>query len=167
MRVVHSWLSELVPGLPDAMTCGDALTRASLKLETVERAGESLEGAGNPARFTPMNDDVRSEFRAQSGWDPIDIWHGRTDAASLRQFLDYRANLARHMQEDWLGAVESLRQIRPDLFRPDQEHVAGAGLNDAVAETVRGEYVGDRLGCRRLVELNFPKCTSGEVNPQL
>ena len=44
MRVVHSWLSELVPGLPDAATCGDALTRASLKLESVERAGESLEG---------------------------------------------------------------------------------------------------------------------------
>ena len=37
MRVVHSWLAELVPGLPDAATCGDALTRASLKLETVER----------------------------------------------------------------------------------------------------------------------------------
>lgn len=44
MRVVHSWLAEFVPGLPDAATCGDALTRASLKLETVERAGESLEG---------------------------------------------------------------------------------------------------------------------------
>jgi phenylalanyl-tRNA synthetase beta chain len=44
MRVVHSWLTELVPGLPDAATCGDALTRASLKLETVEAAGESLEG---------------------------------------------------------------------------------------------------------------------------
>src|ERR1700710_1611504 len=44
MRVVHSWLSEYVPGLPDAASCGDALTRASLKLETVERAGESLEG---------------------------------------------------------------------------------------------------------------------------
>jgi phenylalanyl-tRNA synthetase beta chain len=44
MRVVHSWLSELVPGLPDAITCGDALTRASLKLETVERAGEDLAG---------------------------------------------------------------------------------------------------------------------------
>ncbi|HSP36619.1 MAG TPA: phenylalanine--tRNA ligase subunit beta [Frankiaceae bacterium] len=43
MRVVHSWLAELVPGLPDAATCGDALTRASLKLETVERAGEGLE----------------------------------------------------------------------------------------------------------------------------
>src|SRR4051794_24961241 len=44
MRVVHSWLAEYVPGLPDAAACGEALTRASLKLESVERAGEGLEG---------------------------------------------------------------------------------------------------------------------------
>ncbi len=44
MRVVHSWLDEFVPGLPDASTCGDALTRASLKLETIERAGTELDG---------------------------------------------------------------------------------------------------------------------------
>jgi hypothetical protein len=76
---------------------------------------ESLEGAGNPARFTPMNDDVRSAFRAQSGWDPIEIWSKHNDAASLRQFLDYRAGLVRKMQEDWLSTVESFRQFRPDL----------------------------------------------------
>ncbi len=76
---------------------------------------ESLEGAGNPARFTPMNDDVRAEFRAQSGWDPIEIWGAHKDAASLRRFLDFRAGLARRMQEDWLATVESFRQFRPDL----------------------------------------------------
>ncbi len=76
---------------------------------------ESLEGAANPARFTPMNDDVRAEFRKQSGWDPIELWTHHTDAASLRLFLDFRASLARHMQEDWLGTVESFRQFRPDL----------------------------------------------------
>ena len=76
---------------------------------------ESLEGAGNPARFTPMNDDVRAAFRTQAGWDPVELWKSHTDAASLRQFLDFRAGLARHMQEDWLGTVESFRQFRPDL----------------------------------------------------
>jgi hypothetical protein len=73
---------------------------------------ESLEGAGNPARFTPMNNDVREGFRAQAGWDPIEIWGNHNDAKSLRRFLDYRADLARHMQEDWLNAVE---QIKPGL----------------------------------------------------
>ena len=56
---------------------------------------ESLEGASNPARFTPMNDDVRGEFRAASGWDPIEIWGKRNDAKSMREFLDFRAGLAR------------------------------------------------------------------------
>lgn len=76
---------------------------------------ESLEGAGNPARFTPMNDDVRAEFRAQSGWDPVELWSRHNNAASLRKFLDFRADLARRMQEDWLGVVESFRRFRPDL----------------------------------------------------
>lgn len=70
---------------------------------------ESLEGAANPARFTPMNDDVRSVFRKQSGWDPIEIRAERKDAKSLRQFLDFRAELARRMQEDWLTAVEDMK----------------------------------------------------------
>jgi hypothetical protein len=76
---------------------------------------ESLEGAGNPARFTPMNDDVRGEFMTQAGWDPIELWSKHTDAASLRRFLDFRADLARRMQEDWLTTVESFRTLRPDL----------------------------------------------------
>jgi len=76
---------------------------------------ESLEGAGNPSRFTPMNDDIRAEFQAQSGWDPIELWSRRTDAPSLRRFLDFRAGLAQRMQEDWLAAMESFRQFRPGL----------------------------------------------------
>jgi hypothetical protein len=76
---------------------------------------ESLEGAGNPARFTPMNDDVRVAFRTQAGWDPIDIRGKHNDAASLRQFLDFRAELVRRMQEDWLNAMETFRTFRPDL----------------------------------------------------
>ncbi len=77
---------------------------------------ESLEGAGNPARFTPMNDDARKAFRAEAGWDPLEIWSGnRPDAPSLRRFLDFRANLARKMQEDWLAAAETIRLAKPGL----------------------------------------------------
>jgi hypothetical protein len=76
---------------------------------------ESLEGASNPARFTPMNDDVRADFKIKAGWDPIEIWGKHNDAVSLRKFLDYRADLAREMQELWLNAVETFRTVRPDL----------------------------------------------------
>jgi hypothetical protein len=76
---------------------------------------ESLEGIGNPARFTPMNDDVRREFHARSGFDPIDLFAARRDAASQKQFLDYRAELAGRMEEEWLGVLESLRIEKPNL----------------------------------------------------
>src|ERR1700690_4109258 len=39
MRAVHSWLREMVPGLPDAHSCADALTEAGLKVESVELLG--------------------------------------------------------------------------------------------------------------------------------
>ena len=39
MRAVHSWLREMVPGLPDAQACADALTEAGLKVESVELLG--------------------------------------------------------------------------------------------------------------------------------
>ena len=76
---------------------------------------ESLEGMANPARFTPMNADVRAEFQAQSAWDPAELFTTRKDAASVRQFLDYRADLARRMQEEWLQLVEQSRAAHPDL----------------------------------------------------
>ena len=42
---------------------------------------ESLEGAANPSRFTPMNADVRADFRAQAGFDPVDLFAGGHAAA--------------------------------------------------------------------------------------
>ncbi len=77
---------------------------------------ESLEGDANPARFTPMNDDVRAQFRATAGgFDPVELWSSRTDAASLRRFLDFRAGLARKMQEEWLYEGEKYRESNSDL----------------------------------------------------
>ena len=43
---------------------------------------ESLQGIDNPSRFTPMNDDVRREFRNAGGFDPIELFSTRKDAAS-------------------------------------------------------------------------------------
>src|SRR5204862_781588 len=47
-------------------------------------------------RFTPMNDDVRREVQKAKGFDPIELFqHGTPDAAHLRTFLDFRAELSR------------------------------------------------------------------------
>jgi len=73
---------------------------------------ESLEGLSNPSRFTPMNDNVRAQFRAIGGFDPIELFQTRKDAPSQRAFLDYRANLAREMQLRWLAEIENIRRTR-------------------------------------------------------
>jgi len=77
---------------------------------------ESLEGAANPARFTPMNTDIREEFHGLNGFDPIELFQSAPpNAQRLRTFLDYRADLARRLQEKWIGEIESIRASKPDL----------------------------------------------------
>lgn len=76
---------------------------------------ESLEGIGNPSRFTPMNDDVRKLFRSEKGFDPIELFSSRKDAASQREFLEFRSELAGHIEEEWLDVLESERRAKPDL----------------------------------------------------
>ncbi len=91
---------------------------------------ESLQGIGNPSRFTPMNDDVRAEFRGANGVDPLDLFKppaklpaaepGQAGQAMehdglARRFLDFRSELARRMQEEWIVELESIRGQKPDL----------------------------------------------------
>jgi hypothetical protein len=76
---------------------------------------ESLEGVANPSRFTPMNDDVRSSFRARNGFDPADLWTSRADSRSVRKFLDFRKSLAAKLQKEWLAEMQKARAGHPDL----------------------------------------------------
>ena len=76
---------------------------------------ESLEGLDSPARFTPMNDDVRALFRKQGGFDPLELFGSRKDAASRRAFLDFRRSLVQKMQSEWIDELEGIRQRKPDL----------------------------------------------------
>jgi hypothetical protein len=39
----------------------------------------------------------------------------KDDAAARKEFLDYRADLARRMQQEWLAELEGLRTKKPDL----------------------------------------------------
>jgi hypothetical protein len=102
-RVVSDGVKRLVAGFD-----WDGVNLAELYFE-------SLEGIGNPSRFTPMNDDVRALFRQRAGFDPIELFSTRKDTLSQKQFLDFRADLAQRMQEEWLGELETVRGTRPDL----------------------------------------------------
>ena len=76
---------------------------------------ESLEGMANPARFTPMNDDIRAEFKRLQGVDPLTLFVSPAPPEKVRAFLDYRASLARRQQGEWLDVLESIRRKKPYL----------------------------------------------------
>ena len=76
---------------------------------------ESLEGAANSARFTPMNKDVRAAYSADAGIDPYSLFQGKPDEQQLERFLEWRAALAKAMQSQWLAEIERARKTKPDL----------------------------------------------------
>ncbi|HUQ95731.1 MAG TPA: hypothetical protein VM120_28895 [Bryobacteraceae bacterium] len=82
---------------------------------------ESLEGHSNPSRFTPMNSDIRQEFRQQAGFDPLNLFqdgserHRSKNPAGLSQFLHYRAVLAERIQQEWIGTMDEIRKELPHL----------------------------------------------------
>jgi hypothetical protein len=100
---------------PDASAAVAAGTRQLLDsfdwdgVNLAELYFESLEGAANVARFTPMNSNVREEFSKTAGVDPLSLFQGGPQE-KLRPFLDYRAGLARRLQAEWIGIVS-----RPNL----------------------------------------------------
>lgn len=107
---------------------------------------ESLEGVDNPARFTPLNDQVREEFRAPNGFDPRDLFDPQSprfwsrNPQGLRKFLDYRAALASRLQQDWIGEIENIRRVKPhlDLVLTHIDDRFDTSMNDKLgADTAR------------------------------
>jgi len=103
---------------------------------------ESLEGHENAARFTPMNSDVRAQFRAASGIDPLELFNPQspqyfnTSAQGMARFLEFRADLARRQQAEWIAQVEDIRKTKSwldltlthvdDRFDPSMREKIGA-----------------------------------------
>lgn len=105
---------------------------------------ESLEGASNPARFTPMNDDVRQAFRRTGGFDPKLLFDSSSpysadkNPGGLRKFLDFRAGLASHMQADWLDVIDRLKVSKPylDVVLTHIDDRFEPGIRDALGADV-------------------------------
>jgi hypothetical protein len=76
---------------------------------------ESLEGVANPSRFTPMNDDIRSEYKALTGIDPHTLFETKVDSPEMKLFLNWRAGVVKRMQSQWIAEVEKTRKTRPNL----------------------------------------------------
>lgn len=105
---------------------------------------ESLEGASNPARFTPMNDDVRQAFRQAAGFDPKLLftsgsgYEAGKNPDGLRKFLDFRANLASRLQADWLDVIDKLKVSKPylDVVLTHIDDRFEPGIRDALGADV-------------------------------
>lgn len=122
---------------------------------------ESLQGASNPARFTPMNEDVRREFRRERGFDPLELFQPDSSRRlsrnpdGLRAFLDYRAELARRLQAGWLAELDALRAAKPhlDLVLTHVDDCFDAGMRDAIgADAARVLPLMDRHSFTFLIE---------------
>ncbi len=122
---------------------------------------ESLEGHTNPARFTPFNKEVRFAFRDLGGFDPLELFdtassrHHSRDAAALRSFLDYRADLVRRLGEEWIGRMEQIRRDRRhlDLVLTHVDDRFDQGLRDLVgADAQRMLAAGEKRDFTFLVE---------------
>lgn len=112
---------------PGCASAADAGLRALLArfdwdgLNLGELYFESLEGYLNPARFTPFNATVRRRFQALAGVDPKEFYDPRSrayhprDVRPLRRFLEFRAQLAGELQEEWLGRIQAMRRDKPWL----------------------------------------------------
>lgn len=132
------------------VACREAVARETRKLlkrfdwdgvNMAELYFESLEGASNPARFTPMNDDIRRAFQEQGGgFDPKLLFDGSSahsaqhDPAGLRRFLDFRARLASRMQSDWLEVADEVRPEKPwlDVVLTHIDDRLEPGMRDAL-----------------------------------
>jgi hypothetical protein len=103
---------------------------------------ESLEGHDNPARFTPLNSDVRAEFLASAGIDPLEFFNPQSPqyykktAQGIARFLEFRADLARRQQTEWIAQIEAIRKTKTwldltlthvdDRFDPTMREKIGA-----------------------------------------
>jgi hypothetical protein len=127
---------------------------------------ESLEGMSNSSRFTPMNDTVRARFREAKGFDPLELFGPRKDAASRRAFLDFRCELAREMQSKWIGEMEAIRTHKPDLdlVLTHVDDRFDTGMRDAIGADV--ERVMPLVDSHKMTLLIEDPATVWNLGPQ-
>jgi len=95
---------------------------------------DGTDGVRRPDNLTPMNDDVRREVRTRYGFDPLQLFSGGSrDPRQLREFLDYRADLAARLQEWWIDELERARAGKDlDLVLTHVDDLFDTTMRDAV-----------------------------------
>jgi len=107
---------------PAARQAAVALVRNLVETEDwdgVDLGEMSFDAADNfldPAKFVPMNADVRQEFRRRQGFDPIELFqkgsrrHWERAPKDLEAFLNFRVEIVTGMHRALLEELEPVRQ---------------------------------------------------------
>lgn len=117
---------------------------------------DGIMGVKNPSEFTPMNAQVRRDFQRLKGFDPLELFTRRPrDPNKLRAFLDYRADLAARLQENWMAELEKIRLEKPglDLVLTYVDDRFDTSMRDAIgADAARALKLLDRYPATFIVE---------------
>lgn len=114
-------------------------------------------GLRNPGRFTPLNQDVRGQFRRRHGFDPQELFdpasprHWRRNRAGLDLFLDFRCELTRGLHEFFLTEADKVARARrrdlevivtalDTLMHPRVREECGVDSRDLIALMARHRF---------------------------
>ncbi|MBN2346029.1 MAG: hypothetical protein JXO51_06530, partial [Candidatus Aminicenantes bacterium] len=114
-------------------------------------------GMENPARFVPLNADVRREFLRRTGMDPLDFFDGasprywKRDRGSFERFLDFRCEMIRDLHEFFLGETARIARSRnrdldvivtalDSLLHPRIREWCGVDSRDIIALMARHRF---------------------------
>jgi hypothetical protein len=77
-------------------------------------------GPNLPENFTPMNQLVRSQFKKQSGFDPVELFDSKSphywkkSPTDWKTFANYRKNLCFQLKDDFLGFLTKIKKQKKD-----------------------------------------------------
>jgi len=77
-------------------------------------------GPNLPENFTPMNQQVRKQFKKQSGFDPLELFNKKSshywekNSKDWKTFANYRKNLCYQLKDQFLGFLTKIKEQKKD-----------------------------------------------------
>lgn len=105
---------------------------------------ESLQGPSNPARFTPMNQTIRTAFEAEHGFDPAELFrpgsplHHQQNPDGLRHFLRFRRERIASLHTEWMTFLQETVERTGKAA-----HLMVTQIDDQFDATVRDHLAAD------------------------
>lgn len=111
---------------------------------------DTNEGAEDPEKFTPMNPDVRKDFKEKEGFDPLKLfdvssgYYWRANPAAFEKFLSFRREVITSLHVYFLEIIETVRKQKErdmevivtcmdSLFHPETVEESGIDTHDILS----------------------------------